>query len=172
MTVTEKEITKINVGRFSFSIVGLKQAIAALSESCSGKPDEDVQSAMLDLLAKDNYIPATARGDYGRAFVREFRKALGQPFAEEAPRVLDVKVLGAGCTQCAQLTTELMEALAELRLPASVDHVADIREIAGYGVMGLPALIVCGKVVAVGSAPPKEKIKRLLAEAAKTLGLA
>jgi len=60
-----------------------------------------------------------------------------------------------------------MELLSEMNLPAGVDHVTDPREIARYGVMGTPALVIGGRVVWVGSVPPKSKLKLWLEEAQK-----
>ena len=60
-----------------------------------------------------------------------------------------------------------MEALSELQLPADVEHVRDIKEIGRMGIMGTPALMIGGKVMAVGSVPPKEKIIDWLKQAAK-----
>lgn len=43
----------------------------------------------------------------------------------------------------------------------------DIKEIASYGVMGTPALVVNGRVVCVGSVPSRGKIKALLLDASE-----
>jgi hypothetical protein len=59
----------------------------------------------------------------------------------------------------------IMEILTELQLPAGVDHVTDMKEIARYRVMGAPALIINGKTLAVGSVPPRDRIKKWLLEA-------
>lgn len=165
--MVEKEITKINVSNFAVSVVGLKEVMEEMAQTYLDKTDEEVACAMLDKLQKCNYIPDKAREDYGRAFVREFRRHLGLPCTDDAPGVLDIKVLGTGCEQCRGLTHTIMGVLAELDLPAGVDHVTDIKEIARYGVMGLPALIINGKAVATGKVPPKERIKNWLVEAAK-----
>ncbi len=58
-----------------------------------------------------------------------------------------------------------MEVMAEMNLSADFDHVTDIKEIARYGVMGTPALIINGKVQSVGRVPPQRKIKQWLEEA-------
>ena len=42
---------------------------------------------------------------------------------------------------------------------SSNEHVTDIVQIGSYGVIGTPALVINKKVVAVGTAPPKAKIK-------------
>ncbi|MGA7877137.1 MAG: thioredoxin family protein [Desulfoferrobacter sp.] len=160
-----KDITRVRVGDFSVGIVGLKTLMELMAKAYAKESDENIRSHMLEQLGKDNYIPVKSREDYGRAFLREFRKYLGQPYLDDTPKGLDVKVLGAGCTQCHQLTQLVMEVLTELDLPAGVDHVTDLREIAGYGVMGSPALLINRKVMAVGSVPPKDRIRKWLAEA-------
>jgi predicted DsbA family dithiol-disulfide isomerase len=60
-----------------------------------------------------------------------------------------------------------MAVLAEIGLAADLEHVRDIREIAAYGVMGSPALVVDGKVVAAGKIPSKNQLKEWLKAASK-----
>lgn len=168
--MAEMDITRISVANFSVSIIGLKQLMEEMAKTHADGSDEEVLSYMLDRLGKDNYIPGKAREDYGKAFVREFRKSLGQPCRDDELRGLDIKVLGAGCTQCQSLTQTIMGVLTELELPAGVDHVTDIKEIARYGIMGSPALLINGKAVAVGSVPPRDRIKKWLVEASMSPG--
>ena len=52
-----------------------------------------------------------------------------------------------------------MAIMDEMDLAGSIEHVTDINTIAEYGVMGTPALIINGKVMAVGTVPPKAKLK-------------
>jgi hypothetical protein len=164
-----KDITRIKVGRFSVSIAGIMQLIEEMAGTHAGKPDDEIASFMLDRLGQDNYIPGSAKEDYCKAFIREFRKFLGQPYREDAPEGLDIKVLGTGCNQCRSLTQMIMEVLTEINLPAGVDHVTDIKEIARYGIMGVPALLINGRAVVMGSVPPKERLRKWLAEASLSL---
>jgi len=140
-----------------------------MSKTHADVPDDEVSSLMLERLGKSNYIPNSAKEDYGKAFIREFRKCLGQAYIEELSQGLDIKVLGAGCNQCHDLSRMVMDVLTEMNLPAAFDHVTDIREIARYGVMGTPALLINGKVVAVGSVPPRERLRKWLIEADRSL---
>jgi hypothetical protein len=169
--MSEKAITRINVANFGVSIIGMKELMEEMAGTYGEKSDLEVAEYMLDQLGKGNYIPRKAQEEYGRAFVREFRKFMGQPYTEEAPKGLDIKVLGVGCSQCHALTQTVMEVLTELQLPASVDHVTDINEIASYPVMGSPALVINGKPVAVGSVPPRNKIRQWLVEAGAAAGV-
>jgi protein-disulfide isomerase len=59
---------------------------------------------------------------------------------------------------------ELMEIMTEMNLPADLEHITDIKEIGKYGVMGMPALIVNGKVMCTGKVPTKRKLKEWLSE--------
>ena len=43
--------------------------------------------------------------------------------------------------------------------PQSVEKVTDVMKIAGYGVLGTPAVVVDGEVKSVGKIPSKEDIK-------------
>ena len=72
---------------------------------------------------------------------------------------MDIKVLGPGCPKCQQTEKVVKEAVAEAGVPADVEKVTDVMKIAGYGVMGTPAVVVDGDVKCVGKIPSKEDIK-------------
>ena len=75
---------------------------------------------------------------------------------------MDIKILGTGCTKCRQLETLTRDAIAELGLDADIDKVTDPGEIAAWGVMATPALVVDDEVVAVGRIPDLQAIAALL----------
>ncbi len=160
--MAEQDITRITVGKHPISITGLRQVISQLSGDYRDRTDEEIGRAMLEVLAKSNYIPQSAREEYAKAFIREFRKSLGQPFTEAVSEGLEIKVLGAGCAQCNNLEQTVMEVLTELNISASLEHVTDMREIARYGVMGVPALLINGKTASCGTVPPRNKLKMWL----------
>lgn len=87
-------------------------------------------------------------------------KAMEQ--AEAAKAASGVRVLGSGCAKCIALETAAREALAELGMDTAVDHVTDFTQIAAYGVMTTPALVVDGKVVSYGKVLKKEEAKALI----------
>lgn len=70
--------------------------------------------------------------------------------AEAAKTAAGVKVLGSGCAKCNALEDAVRAALTELGMDATIDHVTDFTQIAAYGVMTTPALVVDGKVVSYG----------------------
>ena len=72
---------------------------------------------------------------------------------------MDIKVLGPGCPRCQQTEQNVKEALSEAGVEATFEKVTDTMEIAGYGVMGTPAVIIDGEVKSVGKIPNKEDIK-------------
>ncbi len=76
-----------------------------------------------------------------------------------------IVVLGPGCSQCNQLEQTVKQALSEMGLPASLEHVTDIKEMAKYGFVSTPALVINGKIVSRGTVPSVKKIKELLGKA-------
>lgn len=75
---------------------------------------------------------------------------------------MNIKVLGPGCANCKTLYRRTQEALEGLHLKASIDKVESYEEIARYGILRTPGLVIDGKVVMSGSVPPVEKIKELV----------
>jgi small redox-active disulfide protein 2 len=73
-----------------------------------------------------------------------------------------VKVLGSGCAKCNQLEENVKTALQQLGMDTTIDHVTDFSQIAAYGVMSTPALVVDGKVVAYGKVLKIEEAVRIL----------
>jgi len=63
-----------------------------------------------------------------------------------------------------------MGVLNSMGLAASVEHVTDIEEIARYGFLQMPALIINDKVVCKGLIPSETKLKSWIAEAASSQG--
>lgn len=76
-----------------------------------------------------------------------------------------VKVLGSGCAKCIALEDAVRAALEELGMDVSVEHVTDFTQIAAYGVMTTPALVVDGKVVSHGRVLGKNEAKAIIQKA-------
>jgi small redox-active disulfide protein 2 len=74
-----------------------------------------------------------------------------------------IKVLGSGCAKCAKLEDVTRQAVAELGLDATVEHVTDFVEIMRYGIMSTPALVVDEEVRLSGRVPSVADVKSLLA---------
>jgi small redox-active disulfide protein 2 len=164
--MSSDEITQIKIGNGRVGIIGLKLVLSEVVATSGDHTDEEIRTELLNRLNRRNYIPEPSKAEYGKAFLREFKKFTGRPVENSGPDGLEIKVLGPGCARCNQLEQDLMAVMAEMNLAADVEHVTDIAEIGSYGVMGTPALIVNGEVKAVGSVPPKIKLKRWLQDAA------
>ncbi len=72
---------------------------------------------------------------------------------------MEIKVLGPGCAKCKKTEEIVREALAEAGVEASVDKVTGMMDIAAFGVMGTPAVVIDGQVKCVGKVPSKEQVK-------------
>ena len=84
--------------------------------------------------------------------------------AENEKSTMGVKVLGGGCAKCNQLEAATVEALKELGMDTTIDHVKDYEKIAAYGVMTTPALVIDGKVVSYGKVLKKDEVIKILKE--------
>lgn len=73
-----------------------------------------------------------------------------------------VKVLGSGCAKCNQLEASVKAALEQLGMDTNIEHVTDFSEIAAYGVMSTPALVVDGKVASFGKVLKVEEVVKIL----------
>ncbi len=76
-----------------------------------------------------------------------------------------IKVLGSGCAKCNQLEAATKEALQKLGMDTAIEHVTDFSQIAAYGVMTTPALVVDGKVVSFGKVLKTEEVVKILEKA-------
>jgi hypothetical protein len=165
--MSEDKVTQIKVGGHATGIIGLQPILEEVAKEYTGKSDDEIKAELLDRLSKKNYISGRTRDMYGHAFLREYKKFVGEPFEDTETSGLEIKVLGPGCPRCEKLEQDLMATMAELNIAAGLEHVRDPIEIAKYGVMGSPGLIINGQVKAVGSVPPGNKLKEWLLEAAK-----
>jgi small redox-active disulfide protein 2 len=73
-----------------------------------------------------------------------------------------VKILGTGCLKCKQLESNAKEAIKLSGKNFEVSHVTDINEIARYGVMVTPALVIGNDVVSVGKVLSTQEIMELI----------
>lgn len=78
---------------------------------------------------------------------------------------MQIKVLGPGCKNCQNLEKNTLAALEQLGIDAQVEHVTDYGDIAAYGVMKTPGLVVDEQVVLSGRVAKPEEIAQLLSAA-------
>lgn len=153
----------ISVAGKKIGMQGLEKIFAEL-KAASRQPSPELATVLVELAGKENYIDPSARKEYEKALLVEYRRYLGEVLAEEEGQALSIKILGPGCQRCESLSSNVRSALAELGLTADVEHVRDVASIAEYGVLGTPALIINGKPRSVGKVLTKEQVKRLLSE--------
>ncbi|MFH1135225.1 MAG: thioredoxin family protein [Pseudomonadota bacterium] len=77
---------------------------------------------------------------------------------------MEIKVLGPGCAKCKKTEEIVLEAVKESGVAARVVKVTDVMEIAKSGVFGTPAVMVDGKVKAVGKVPSKADVLKWIRE--------
>ncbi len=163
------DIVQIRIGKNAVGIIGLKEALAEVAETMRGAPDEKIREELIARLSERNFISDHAIDSYGQAFLGEYKKFVGEPFAEENRGGIEIKVLGPGCPPCDRLEREVMTVMDETGIIADLDHVRDAKDIGRYGVMGTPALVINGEVKAVGVVPPRAKLKAWILRAANKL---
>jgi small redox-active disulfide protein 2 len=164
-SMVENEIKQIMINGRLVGIVGLEEAINKITPIYKGKGDEEIKNCLLQEISTDNYVPLGAVESYGKALLREFKIAQGLPVAEESSPSLNIAVLGIGCARCNQLENDVRGLLSEMKIAANLTHITDFKEIARYGVLGSPALLINNKVVSTGEVPPKSKIRQWIIEA-------
>ncbi|MBM7541643.1 thioredoxin family protein [Amphibacillus cookii] len=75
---------------------------------------------------------------------------------------MEIKVLGPGCSNCKRVEKVVTKALNELNIEAKISKVTDFKDIASFGVMSTPGLVVNGEVKLSGKVPSLEEVKTLL----------
>ncbi len=72
---------------------------------------------------------------------------------------MDIKVLGTGCANCKN-TIALIDQVAQANgVTVMLEKLEDLRDIARYGVMRTPGVVIDGKVVHAGGVPSREQVQ-------------
>jgi hypothetical protein len=157
-----EEILKISIDGEPVGMVGLEEVFSRAKDK-KALSQVEIEKFLLAETKKKYFIPAKMEGIYAQALVKAFKKYCGEE-VEEGPSGLQVRILGGGCSNCQKLERETLSALDELHLAADFDKEEDPRKIAESGVLGIPALVINGKVKSVGRVPPRGQIKKWLLE--------
>lgn len=80
---------------------------------------------------------------------------------------MDIKILGPGCKNCVLLYKMTNQAVQELGLDATIEKIEDYGQIASYGVMSTPALVVDGVVAFSGRLPTPSHLREIIQTAKK-----
>lgn len=76
--------------------------------------------------------------------------------------MLEIKVVGSGCSNCEKLSSLCSEVIAEQNLDAVIVKVTDLNSFAELGVFVTPGLVVNGKVLSQGKIPVKSTLENWL----------
>lgn len=70
-----------------------------------------------------------------------------------------VKVLGKGCANC-KATAKLIETVAsEKGVTLTLEKVEDMKDIAAYGILSTPGVVIDGKIVHAGGIPVRANVE-------------
>ncbi len=159
-------VVQVKVGKHQVGIIGLKEIFEELESKMVSIADEVISEELVRRLEEFNYIPDTSHKKYGKAFLRMYKKHLGQPHQEnkleEKTTGLVIKVLGEGCAQCNKLEQDVMKILVELKLPADFEHLTEVAQFSKFNSTAVPTLIINGEVKSAGWVPSQTKIKEWL----------
>jgi small redox-active disulfide protein 2 len=76
--------------------------------------------------------------------------------------MMKIQILGTGCPKCKKLLANTEQAIAELGLEAEIEKVTELKDIAQFGVMVTPALVVDGVLKTSGKVPNPQQLAKLL----------
>lgn len=113
---------------------------------------------------KEEKVPCSCGGMCTPSEIAEKAKADAKKEAELDVKS-SVKILGGGCAKCNALEASTLEALKELGMDTTIEHITDFSVIATYGVMTTPALVVDEKVLSMGKVLKKAEVIALLQKA-------
>lgn len=77
---------------------------------------------------------------------------------------MEIKVLGGYCKSCDVLLDHVNEVLVELDKKANVEKITDFVEIAKFGVLKTPGIVIDGKVIFFGRMADKKEVKEILSK--------
>ena len=160
----EDEVVKIRIGEFTVGIVGLKAALEK-AFGASLPSDDEVAQYLLEQLKSKNYIPPKSESEYAKAFLREYRKHIGEPIEAEKQQGLEVRILGPGCPNCDKLEQMVYKVMTAEGIAGDVEHVKDLNQIAAYGMVATPALVINGEVRSSGRLPRERQLRDWLKQA-------
>ncbi len=75
---------------------------------------------------------------------------------------MKIKVLGACCKRSLETFENTKLAVASMGIDATVENIGDNAEIAKYGVMSTPAIVVDEKVISYGRFLKQKDVEKLL----------
>ena len=75
-----------------------------------------------------------------------------------------IKILGSGCSRCEKLYKKVTKVIKENNITTEIIKVNDIKEIANYGIMMMPGLVINEKLVCSVNVPFEKDILKYIKE--------
>ena len=75
---------------------------------------------------------------------------------------MEIKVLGKGCSRCKATVSIIEDVARDKGVPITLAKVEDMRDIASYGILSTPGVVIDGKVVHAGGIPSRDKVEQWL----------
>ena len=79
--------------------------------------------------------------------------------------MLEIKVLGPGCTNCSKLEQITRKAVSEMGFEADIDKITDYGEIMSYPILSTPGLVINDKTVSSGRVPSPGEVTSFITSA-------
>ena len=104
---------------------------------------------------------------FGFGKKKEEKKTVTLHSPDLTGKILNIKVLGAGCKNCHIQYENAKKAVSVMNLNVEVEFITDMEKIMDYGVMSMPAIVINDKVVSSGKILKPSDIGKLIIDAAK-----
>ena len=72
--------------------------------------------------------------------------------------MLNIKILGSGCTNCKNLEATVRNVVESLAIEAEIEKVTEHTEIWKFPILATPGLVINNKVVSAGRIPSETEI--------------
>jgi len=163
-----EEITQLTIAGQKIGFFGLSEILKNLQQE-NLSDDAELKQQLLQHARMQNYVPDSRSEDYAQALLREYKKFAGLPVEPLVEKFdfLTIRILGPGCTACETMEKDVKAILTELNIAADVDHIRDVSQIAEYGMVRTPSLVINDEIVLNGRSLPKSQLKKLLGEKLK-----
>lgn len=77
--------------------------------------------------------------------------------------IKSVKILGKdGCRNCTGMYQNVIDIMAEKGIACDIQHVTDLQQVMGFGVMSLPGVVVNDKVISYGKILSKADLEKMI----------